>query len=297
MSIDSTEVRRRDTTPAVQNDSPIVAGIDLSAGSKIAVVQAAEWARRERAPLLVAHVAPSHVFNSLQAPRIVAALEDKVRELTDVEIECVLESGAAHAGLLELASARHARLVVVGASGAGAVNQVLFGSTAESVVRYAHCPVLVARESSKEAPVVVATDFSQSAEFAVEMGIHQARVRGVQVALLHSMYQPRSPLDLLGPLVISAPAPSTKDVQAMRDAAEETLASQLGAHGAEGRTLLVDEPPAAALVALTEEAGASLVVVGTHGRTGLSRMALGSVAEAVARKAHCSVLVARAVET
>jgi nucleotide-binding universal stress UspA family protein len=107
------------------------------------------------------------------------------------------------------------------------------------------------------------------------------------------MHQTHSPLDLLGPLVISAPKPSTEDVKAVRDAALETLNAALAAHGAEGRVLLVDEPPATAIAALTEEAAASLVVVGTHGRTGLFRMALGSVAEAVVRRSSCSVLVAR----
>jgi nucleotide-binding universal stress UspA family protein len=271
--------------------------MDLSAGSKLAIEQAAEWARREGAPLLVAHVAPVHVYGSLEVPRIVAALEGKVRELTDVPAQCVLESGAAHAGLLELAATRHARLIVVGASGAGAVNQALFGSTAQSVLRYAHCPVLVARESPADAPIVVATDFSEAAEFAIEMGIQQARARGVEVALLHSTHQTWSPLDLLGPLVISAPAPSTEAVQAVRDTAVQMLGSALAAHDGKGRTLLVDEPPATAIEALTAEAAASLVVVGTHGRTGLRRMALGSVAEAVARRASCSVLVARAVES
>jgi len=271
--------------------------MDLSAGSQTALEQAAAWARREGAPLVVVHCAPSHVFGSLDVPKIVAALEDKVRETTDVPAECVLESGAAHAGLLELAKARHARAIVVGASGAGAVNQALFGSTAESVVRYGHCPVLVARESPTDAPVVVATDFSEAADRAIEIGIREARARGVAVALLHSMHQTHSPLDLLGPLVMSAPEPSSEDVQAVRDAAAQTLEAALLAHGAEGRTILVDEPAATAIAALTEEGAASLVVVGTHGRTGLLRMALGSVAEAIVRRSSCSVLVARPFET
>jgi universal stress protein A len=50
---------------------------------------------------------------------------------------------------------------------------------------------------------------------------------------------------------------------------------------------------AATVVNLAEEMKAELIVVGTHGRTGLSRLALGSVAESVVLHAHCSVLVVR----
>ena len=58
--------------------------------------------------------------------KLVAALVDKVRETIDLEVTCAVESGAAHAALLELASTRPARSIVVGASGSGAVNQALF---------------------------------------------------------------------------------------------------------------------------------------------------------------------------
>ena len=50
---------------------------------------------------------------------------------------------------------------------------------------------------------------------------------------------------------------------------------------------------AAAIVAKADELEAELVVVGTHGRTGLARMTLGSVAEQVVGHAHCSVLAVR----
>ena len=62
-----------------------------------------------------------------------------------------------------------------------------------------------------------------------------------------------------------------------------------------GGGLLRDGPAAPAILRAATELPAQLLVVGTHGRTALSRIALGSVAEAIVRAAPCSVLVVRSV--
>jgi nucleotide-binding universal stress UspA family protein len=66
--------------------------------------------------------------------------------------------------------------------------------------------------------------------------------------------------------------------------------------GAEGERLVVGAPAASEIVQAARELPAELVVVGTRGRTGLSRLTLGSVAEAVLSSAPCSVLVVRRVQ-
>jgi nucleotide-binding universal stress UspA family protein len=53
---------------------------------------------------------------------------------------------------------------------------------------------------------------------------------------------------------------------------------------------LITGDPATAVVQLAEEENVDMIVMGTHGRTGLSRLLMGSVAEAVVRKANCPVL-------
>jgi nucleotide-binding universal stress UspA family protein len=184
-------------------------------------------------------------------------------------------------------------LLVVGASGGG-LKQVFFGSTAASVARYADCPVLVARPSPESGPILVGTDFSDSVTPALVLARAEAELRGAELVLVHSMFEPSSPLDLLGPIVASAPVPPSDTVAARRDAATTTLNTLLSLHGDRGRALVVDDDPAAALPEEAEKLEASLIVVGTHGRTGLSRVAMGSVAEAIAQRAPCSVLVARA---
>ena len=57
--------------------------------------------------------------------------------------------------------------------------------------------------------------------------------------------------------------------------------------------ILVEGDPAGEIVRYTHDAGIDLIVMGTHGRSGLQRLLMGSVAEKVMREAHCSVLVVK----
>lgn len=273
--------------------SAVLVGTDLSDASLHAIRQGAAWAERHGVPLIVGHVQSGLGFSTADAETVRAAIEKLVSELSSTPAEIVLSTGSPHAALIQMAAERKASLLVVGASGAGALKQALFGSTAASVARYSTCSVLVARPSPSQGPVVVGTDFSDAVTAALELGGNDAIRRGTELILVHSMFEPSSPLNLLGPVVVSPPQPSNETVSARRDAAETTLKSLQAVHPGPSRSVVVDDDPAAALATEAEHAAASLIVVGTHGRTGFARVAMGSVAEAVAQHAPCSVLIAR----
>jgi nucleotide-binding universal stress UspA family protein len=78
----------------------------------------------------------------------------------------------------------------------------------------------------------------------------------------------------------------------VRQASRERLDSYVAQFTAQGN-ILTHGPAETAILEATKSLPADLVVVGTHGRTGLGRLALGSVAEAVVREAGCSTLVVR----
>lgn len=279
----------------MDTSNSIVVGTDLSESANMAVQLAAEWAAREQKRLVVAHVASDTVFSRLEVPRVSEALSAQVKEVAPaaLDFEIVLESGSAHSRLISLADARRADLLVVGASGAGSVERLFFGSTAEQIVRYAHCPVLVARSSPKNGPIVAATDLSDAAAPAVARAAAEARLRGSELVLLHSLYEPPSALDALGPLLMAPPAIPEADWEARRYAAEETLKSLLATQKLEGRVIVLADAPVHAARQAASDLGAELIVVGTHGRSGLARVALGSVAERIVRDTPCSVLVVR----
>lgn len=115
--------------------------------------------------------------------------------------------------------------------------------------------------------ILLATDFSPASEPAAQVARDYARRLGARAHLVHVATDgdadaaPR----LTGLAATFAPAPTVTRVLA-------------------GRT------PAAAIVAYAREHGIGLIVLGTHGRTGMSRVLLGSVAERVVRTAPCPVL-------
>jgi nucleotide-binding universal stress UspA family protein len=116
------------------------------------------------------------------------------------------------------------------------------------------------------------TDFSPSASEALQIASSLARQHGAKLILLHVAQRP----------IIDWPA-----LQAQLNA----LAAGTKIDSVEAR--VVEGDPAGAIVDLAREAGADVIVIGSHGRTGLGRLLMGSVAEHVVRKASCPVLTVK----
>ena len=123
----------------------------------------------------------------------------------------------------------------------------------------------------------------------------EAARRGVALVVLHSMdVGPVTAMRAGGAYPMIPPIGALEDLRVrVRAEALDRLRRGLESVGAKGETIVADDAPGDAIVAAARTLPAELVVVGTIGRTGLSRLALGSVAEAVVRSAPCSVLVMR----
>lgn len=148
--------------------------------------------------------------------------------------------------------------------------------------------------SEGAAPIVYATDFSASAGPAEAQALKLARVLGAEVVYLHVAIE--APLFGEGPFG-GAQVRSVYDAQ--RRWATEMLRARVTA-AAEGgvgaRFVLKVGVPFEQIVETAAEEQAAMVVMGTHGRSGLDRLFLGSVAERVIRLAPCPVLTVRPVE-
>jgi universal stress protein A len=136
---------------------------------------------------------------------------------------------------------------------------------------------------------LVPHDFSEDAEAALDAAIELARRLGAELHLLHAYQQP---VDVLSPYGVAVPANIGPELRAaalarLRKIAEPISGLRCEAHAVEGPAAIVIAEQAQAL-------GADLVVMGTHGRTGLRHLLLGSVAERTVRAAHCPVLTVKA---
>jgi nucleotide-binding universal stress UspA family protein len=121
-------------------------------------------------------------------------------------------------------------------------------------------------------------------------GAAEAARRGVAFVVLHSLdLEPMTATVDWGVYTVIPLEP--EEEQRMRADALGALRRALESVGTEGETVVADGAPGPAIIAAARVLPAELVVVGTVGRTGFDRFALGSVAETAVRSAPCSVLV------
>lgn len=139
--------------------------------------------------------------------------------------------------------------------------------------------------------ILHATDFSECADQAQEQAVRLARALGAEVILLHvSVETPLYGEGLIGMGEVQ------KIYEAQRKWAETTLdgrTAEVRNQGVVARWLLRTGMPHEEVVRAAEEEGAELIAMGTHGRGGLNRLLLGSVADRVIRAAGCPVLTLR----
>jgi len=209
-----------------------------------------------------------------------------------------LRMGRADEEIVALAEELGAGLIVMGNRGRGGVRRALMGSVSDSVVRHAHCPVLVVRADPMVFPakILVATDGSREAELASSSAAELAERTGSE---LHIVYVGHIPLIYYESPGAWALDPDLRSRMQER-AGEETKARldeqvrrvrEDGGEVAEAHARL--GRPDAEIVGLAEELGAGLVVIGSRGLGPLRSALMGSVSHSVVRHARCPVMVVR----
>ncbi len=190
-----------------------------------------------------------------------------------------------------------ADLIVVGSRGQGPIRTMLLGSVSAEVVDQARCPVLVARGPAIER-ILLAHDGSVLARAAEDLlaGLPPFSTQPVRVVSVMRPYQGTA--DTVGPIAagraVDGVAVAEAESRRHHEAVATAAAEHLGRDGRPTTWAIGSGDPAHVLI---EEAGSSkadLIALGTHGRTGLDRLVLGSVARTVLTHAPCSVLIVRA---
>jgi nucleotide-binding universal stress UspA family protein len=212
-----------------------------------------------------------------------------------VEVSCAVVRGRAATALVDSARSSSADVVVVGSRGHGTIDSMLLGSVSSEVVDHAPVPVLVARRPIVR-QVVFAWDGSDCARAAAKVletwpVLRGTAVRVVSVAHIDFPWWTGFPggAAQLAPMSVEAAEASRRHHAELADA----MARELTALGIPATAESREGDPAAEIIAAADACDADLILVGTHGRTGLRRLFLGSVARNVLHHADASVLVAR----
>jgi nucleotide-binding universal stress UspA family protein len=134
----------------------------------------------------------------------------------------------------------------------------------------------------KAKKILFPTDFSHTSDAAVGMATSLARDSGAKLLIVHVEEPPTAYGG--GELYYGIPEPVTEDLRKMLTKVVPTDPQVPFEHR------LITGEPAEAVVRLAKDEGVDLIVMGTHGRSGISRLLMGSVAEAIVRRAPCPVL-------
>ena len=206
-----------------------------------------------------------------------------------------IEVGIPSQALQTVAQTIGADLLVVGTHGRTGLDHVLVGSTAERIVRVSPCPVLAVKADKAAGAaattikrIVVPIDLSTCSLDALEYAVQFAKPLGAAVTILHAMEPVAYGLDFS-----LSHAKEWKEQREYLEKRLNVLSACVTAQGVQADHVLRPGLPADSIVSYVSQQGFDLMIMGTHGRRGISHVLLGSIAGAMLRHAPCPVLTVR----
>lgn len=224
---------------------------------------------------------------------LVSAAADRLRSVDRIVQGGVLR-GRPGTVLVDEAARFAADLAMGGSRGHGPISSLLLGSVSAEVVDHAPCAVLIARTASLSS-VLLAVDGSAPAAAAESLVATWSIFTGLPIKVV-------SVADVVEPWhtgiaptmyrqVVEAHATDLAEARTEHSRIADETAANLRAAGREATAEMLTGDAASEIIATAEAVGADLVVMGCRGRTGLTRLLLGSVARNVLHGSGASVLI------
>jgi nucleotide-binding universal stress UspA family protein len=236
-------------------------------------------------------------INRLSEEEALAYLRDVAQRLpASVKTDVVAEIGSAAEGILDEAKRSKAGLIVISSHGRSGINRWVFGSVAERVLSQSPVPAIIVNARCgpwDDAPkkILVPLDGSELAEQALGPAREMAKALQAELHLLRVTTSAH----------IRMETPSMAEVFADLEVKEVTDAEQylqhtapaVGTFGLVTATVMAEDGIADAIMDYAAREDIDLIVMSSHGRSGISRWVYGSVAEKVLRGACCATMVVR----
>lgn len=288
-----------DGSPVAGLAVDLVAGIDWPAGTHVRVVEAVETGRALfGGPWPAVALFQVEDLEADLAKGAVEAVEQARARLARPELDVSVEvlRGRPATAIVDAATSWRADLIVVGSRGHGTIESMVLGSVSAEVVDHSPVPVLVARDRTI-ARVLLAWDGSACARRAADLVKSWPIFAGSSTRVV-------SVADVGFPWWAGLPTPGTAETipmyleaaeasRRLSDSLADEMSDELRKVGLDATPERFEGDAATEVIAAAQAMQADLIVIGTHGRTGLARLVLGSVARNVLHHAHCSVLIAR----
>lgn len=275
---------------------------DFSECAQGALPHAIRLAELHDADLRLLHVLVLHATSAIEAIEPFPGEDDAKETLEATALHRrgarvthhVTRAIAAAPAILDHADAHGIDLIVIGSHGRRGIRRLLLGSVAEEVLREAECPVLIVRQEKEPSTevdvkrILIPLDFSTHTALALDYARELADGFGASLDLLHVVEVPTYPdfyVPFSAALETTAVRKNARDrLEILADPLRAT--HEVGTHVKVGRTAME-------VTEFAENGGHDLIVLPSHGYSGLERVLLGSVAEGVLRRTPCPVLTVK----
>jgi universal stress protein E len=276
----------------------ILAATDFSARSELAVKRAASLCNQFNAELQLLHVVdddqPANIVDqeTQQATSLLQAMATEIPNETGKRLMTVVKAGDPFQEIVQVATGNDADLIAMGSHRRQILRDVFVGTTIERVMRTGHHPVLMVNADLKGSyrRVLVATDMSEASANALSTAKSLGLLDGAYVSLVHAFEPLAKSMMIYANIerekIEEQVAHETSEVR--RDLADFVTRLQLGELRYDLR--LIEGPTFRSIKALVAEELPDLLVIGTRGLTGVKRILLGRVSDAVLREIECDIL-------
>ena len=286
-------------------DEKILLSTDGSEFSEGAVREAIKLAKKCSSKLTVLSVIDTNPEFDALAPQIMEKKEKAARQNLDavqararqegVDCETIIREGEEpYKYIVDEAIKKKSTMLVMGRRGRTGLKRLVMGSVTARVIGHAPCNVLVVPRAAQLEfkNIVVATDGSKYSAAAASEAIGLAKRNGSALTVIAVV-----PSELMTPTDIDFTMTqreliaekelheAEKNAKAVKEAAQK--------EGVAVKAFVLSGKPADAIIETAQDKNADLIVLGSHGRTGIERLLMGSVAERVIVTASCAVLVVK----
>jgi nucleotide-binding universal stress UspA family protein len=222
---------------------------------------------------------------------------------TDLErdgltVETQVMSGSPAQAIVDFAAGNHTALIAMSTHGRSGATRWALGSVADAVLHGTHTPLLLVRAHRQQhgvkpsfLKILVPLDGSELALGALPLVQEVATGFGASLVLVHAVFPPA--MAYPGFEAGEVNQRMWEDLRESADKHVEGVAADLHKKGLKVKGVVGFGPAVDEILRVAEEESADLIAMSTHGRSGVGRWVLGSVADAVVRRAELPVLVVR----
>ena len=275
----------------------ILVAYDGSTSAKNALSLACQLAKEDKSWIKILAVVPpyqgdleligvSDIKEAIVGPGEELLAEAKwIADNEGVHILTNLEQGEPYEQIVQVAEEENCDLIIMGRRGKGKLERGLMGSVTSRVIGHTGKDVLVIPESGKLSweNILLATDGSTCCDNALARALEIAQERKAQLSAVSAVYT-NDEFYALGQEIV-------KELYKEADKTLDKVRKWAADLGVQAKLYVRDGEPHQAITGLATEISASLIVMGSHGRKGLTRLLMGSVTERVIGYADCPVLV------